>query len=118
MQIPAGEKTLSISGTKFRAMMNRGDPIPPWFSDPDVISMWQPFPCSCQACRPLVRLKHTLARHPLSPSPLLRCRYLARVDAAPAQARFCVVFHGPVGWRQDYHSARCHPATERYALAR
>lgn len=39
VQIPEGEKTLSISGTKFRGMMARGDPIPDWYSDPDVIAI-------------------------------------------------------------------------------
>lgn len=38
-KVPAGEKPLSISGTKFRAMMNAGDPIPEWFSHPDVIKI-------------------------------------------------------------------------------
>jgi sulfate adenylyltransferase len=37
--IPAGSKTASISGTKFRAMMNAGDPIPDWYSDPAVIAI-------------------------------------------------------------------------------
>lgn len=36
---PKGEKPLSISGTKFREMMNAGDPIPEWFSHPDVIKI-------------------------------------------------------------------------------
>lgn len=36
-QIGKDEVKLSISGTKFRGMMNRGEPIPEWFSDPDVI---------------------------------------------------------------------------------
>ena len=30
---------MAISGTKFRAMMAAGDPIPDWFSDPDVIGI-------------------------------------------------------------------------------
>jgi ATP sulfurylase len=38
-KVPAGEKPLSISGTKFRAMMNAGEPIPEWFSHPDVIKI-------------------------------------------------------------------------------
>jgi len=38
-KIDASETKLSISGTKFRGMMNRGDPIPEWFSDPDVIAI-------------------------------------------------------------------------------
>ena len=38
-QVPAGEKTLSISGTKFRKMMNAGEEIPEWFSHPDVIKI-------------------------------------------------------------------------------
>jgi len=36
-RLPVGAKTESISGTQFRRMMNRGEPIPAWFSDPDVI---------------------------------------------------------------------------------
>lgn len=42
-QIPAGSKTLSISGTKFRAMMAKGDPIPEWYSDPAVIAILREF---------------------------------------------------------------------------
>jgi ATP sulfurylase len=38
-RVPPGEKPLSISGTKFRAMMNAGEPIPEWFSHPDVIKI-------------------------------------------------------------------------------
>ena len=38
-KVPKDEKPLSISGTKFRAMMNNGDPIPEWFSHPDVIKI-------------------------------------------------------------------------------
>ena len=38
-EVPKGEKPLSISGTKFRAMMNAGDEIPEWFSHPDVIKI-------------------------------------------------------------------------------
>jgi sulfate adenylyltransferase len=38
-EVPKGEKTLSISGTKFRAMMNAGEEIPEWFSHPDVIKI-------------------------------------------------------------------------------
>jgi sulfate adenylyltransferase len=38
-QVPEGEKTLSISGTKFRKMMNAGDEIPEWFSHPNVIKI-------------------------------------------------------------------------------
>lgn len=37
--VPEGAATLSISGTKFRAMMNAGEDIPAWFSDPDVIKI-------------------------------------------------------------------------------
>lgn len=45
-KIPAGPDqqklpTLSISGTKFRKMMARGDPIPSWYSDPAVIRILQ-----------------------------------------------------------------------------
>jgi len=38
-KIPAGASKLAISGTKFRAMMASGEPIPEWFSDPDVIAI-------------------------------------------------------------------------------
>lgn len=40
-QVPDNVKTLSISGTKFRGMMNAGSPIPAWFSDPGVIEILQ-----------------------------------------------------------------------------
>jgi sulfate adenylyltransferase len=43
------EKTLSISGTKFRAMMNAGDEIPEWFSHPDVIKILRV--CGCRVRR-------------------------------------------------------------------
>lgn len=38
-QVQEGEVTDSISGTQFRAMMASGEPIPAWFSDPDVIKI-------------------------------------------------------------------------------
>jgi hypothetical protein len=38
-EITKDMKTLSISGTKFRKMMNAGEPIPEWFSHPDVIKI-------------------------------------------------------------------------------
>ncbi len=38
-EVPKGAETLSISGTKFRAMMNSGAEIPEWFSHPDVIKI-------------------------------------------------------------------------------
>lgn len=38
-QVQKGEVTDSISGTQFRAMMASGEPIPAWFSDPDVIKI-------------------------------------------------------------------------------
>ena len=38
-QVAKGEKTTSISGTQFRAMMASGEEIPAWFSDPDVIKI-------------------------------------------------------------------------------
>lgn len=40
-EVPEGQETLSISGTKFRKMMNDGTPIPAWFSDPEVIRILQ-----------------------------------------------------------------------------
>lgn len=38
-KVPQGETPLSISGTKFRAMMASGEAIPQWFSHPDVIKI-------------------------------------------------------------------------------
>ena len=35
-EVQAGEKTLSISGTKLREILNRGDPIPEWFTLPEI----------------------------------------------------------------------------------
>jgi hypothetical protein len=55
-QVPKGEKTLSISGTKFRKMMNAGEEIPEWFSHPDVIKIlrvsgcWVPLDASAMRC--------------------------------------------------------------------
>eukprot|EP01138_Halocafeteria_seosinensis_P001703 gb/GECG01001746.1/.p1 GENE.gb/GECG01001746.1/~~gb/GECG01001746.1/.p1 ORF type:complete len:945 (+),score=108.62 gb/GECG01001746.1/:1-2835(+) len=40
-RLSEGAKTLSLSGTQFRAMMNAGSPIPAWFSDPEVIRILQ-----------------------------------------------------------------------------
>jgi sulfate adenylyltransferase len=40
-QLEAGEETSSISGTKFRSMLANRDPIPEWFSFPDVIAELQ-----------------------------------------------------------------------------
>lgn len=49
-QVPKGEKTLSISGTKFRKMMNAGEEIPEWFSHPDVIKILRVRTCALLCC--------------------------------------------------------------------
>ena len=38
-RLPPGAVTKDISGTKFRGMMARGEEVPAWFSDPDVIAI-------------------------------------------------------------------------------
>jgi sulfate adenylyltransferase len=40
-QVPQGSTVLSISGTQFRTMLNKGLPIPTWFSFPEVIEELQ-----------------------------------------------------------------------------
>jgi sulfate adenylyltransferase len=38
-----GHKTASISGTAFRVMLEKGDPVPAWYSYPEVISALQKY---------------------------------------------------------------------------
>lgn len=40
-EIPDGKKTLSISGTQLRKMLNQGTEIPDWFSFPEVVAELQ-----------------------------------------------------------------------------
>jgi sulfate adenylyltransferase len=38
-RVPPGAKPVAVSGTKFRGMLQRRDPVPTWYSDPAVIAL-------------------------------------------------------------------------------
>ena len=43
-QVPAGRKTLSISGTELRTMLLRDAEIPAWFTFPEVVTVLKEYP--------------------------------------------------------------------------
>lgn len=87
-KVPAGEKPLSISGTKFRAMMNSGEAIPEWFSHPDVIKILR-----VRDWRLIVKvIEYKFDLFVLG---------LAGGVSTAVQARLCIVLHGFEWFWQD-----------------